>query len=142
MSRSRRGFAKLGRRSALALIVMATLVIFVGCGVKITITEPVDGSKQPQKVVVKGTISNPKAKIYLFVKALPDGPYMLQPSIWVREEWDGTALLGSSYEPPGGAYEIFAIVSKKGLELSPGPIDALPEKYDAQSNVVKVARTD
>ena len=133
----------IGRMGTLGLIiVMATLVMFAGCGAKITITEPVDGSNQKQKVIVKGTINDPKAKIYLFVRALPDGQYTLQSSIWVRKEWDGPALLGSSYEPPGGEYEIFAIVSKKGLDLSPGPVDALPEKYDAKSNVVKVTRLE
>ena len=122
------------------LVAATMLVAFAGCGVKVTITEPADGSKQEHKVVVKGTVSNPKANIYLFARALPDGQFVLQPSIWVREEWDGTALLGSNYDPPGGEYEIFALVSKRGLNLPPGPVDALPEKYDAKSNVVKVYR--
>ena len=130
------------RMGTLAAIVMVTLMMSAGCGVKIKIEEPEDGSKQKQKVVVKGTINNPKAKIYLFVRPLPDGQYTIQSSIWVRKEWDGTALLGSAYEPPGGEYEIFAIASKKGLDLSPGPVAALPEKYDGKSNIVKVTRVE
>ena len=131
----------IGRMGALALIAIVLLGT-LGCGTKITITEPADGSEQRQKVIVKGTVSNPKAKIYLFVKALPDGQYRLQSSIWVRKEWDGTAFLGATYEPPGGEYEIFAIVSKKGLDIAQGPIEALPEKYDAKSNVVRVTRIE
>lgn len=109
---------------------------------KVSITEPADGSQQKQKVVVKGKTNSPKASIYLFVRALPDGQHVLQPSVWVRQEWDGTALLGSTYDPPGGQYEIFALVSKKDLGLAPGPVEELPEDYDAKSNVVKVYRAE
>ena len=128
------------RMRGLVPIAVFVLVMFTGCGVKITITEPVNESKHQQKVTVKGTINSTKPKIYLFVRALPDGPHILQPSIWTRKEWDGIALLGSKYDPPGGEYEVFAIASKKGLGLSPGLVDSLPEKYDAKSNMVKVTR--
>jgi hypothetical protein len=131
-----------GRGGALLLVMAVVVVVFAGCGVSVKITEPTDGSKQKQRVIVRGTINNPKAEIYLFVKALPDGQYVLQPSIWVRKEWDGPALLGSTYDPPGGEYEIFALALRKGLGLTPGPVDALPQEYDAKSNVVKVYRAE
>jgi hypothetical protein len=124
------------------LVCVAGLTLVAGCSTRVEITEPLDGSKQEHKVVVKGTTNNVKAQIYLFVRALPDGEYVLQPSVWVRGQWDGTALLGSSYEAPGGEYEILAIASKRGLDLVPGPVEALPDKYDGKSNVVKVQRVD
>jgi len=130
------------RLGALGLAASVALTALAGCGVSVTITEPADGSQQGQKVIVKGTISNPKADIYLFVRALPDGEHVLQPSVWVREEWDGTALLGSVYDPPGGQYEIFALAAKKGLGLAPGRVEELPKDYDAKSNVVRVYRTE
>ena len=133
----------MGLKMGLLWAVVALLLVgMMGCGLSVTITEPADGSHQKHKVIVKGTISSPKADIYLFVRELPDGQPVLQPSIWVREEWDGTALLGSAYDLVGGEYEIFALGSKKGLNLVPGPVEALPEKYDAKSNVVKVYREE
>ena len=134
--------------TAKLLLAFAVVWVFVFIGIKfwptnplkVRITSPKDGAQVGRKVTVRGTLSDPSARLYLIVKPFSDRRYWwVQAPVVSGAQWKATAYCGGEREGIGERFTIFVLSARHPLNLLPGAIDELPE-YDAVSNEIVVKR--
>ena len=130
------------------LLAFAVVWVFVLIGIKfwpinplkVCIASPEDGAHVGREVTVKGTLSDPNARLYLIVKPFSDRRYWwVQAPVTSGARWKATAFLGGEREGIGERFTLFVLSAYRPLNLLPGPIDEIPE-CDACSNEIVVKR--
>ena len=107
---------------------------------KVRITAPEDGAGVGQTLTVKGTLSDPRVRLYLIVKPFSDRRYWwVQAPVTSGARWKTTAFLGAEREGVGEKFALFALASYRPLNLLPGAIDEIPTS-DAISKKIVVKR--
>ena len=138
------------RRVTTAKILLAIAVawgfVFIGIKfwpsplLKVRITVPKDGARVGRALTVKGTLSDPQARLYLIVKPFSDRRYWwVQAPVKSGARWKATAILGGEREGIGEKFSLFVLGSYRPLNLLPGAIDEIPTS-DAISNKIVVKR--
>jgi hypothetical protein len=106
----------------------------------ISITEPKDGDAVPELPNVKGTVSDPNARVWVVIHPMKQSEFWVQQSITVQDStWEVTVHIGQGTLGVGERFEIRAVANPKE-EI--GERDVLPGWPDAQSQsrVIKVTR--
>lgn len=107
---------------------------------KITITDPADGSKVIQREYVKGTVSDPHADVWVVIHPVETSDFWIQPPVTVKNNgtWKVKAYFGRAGMDVGKEFEIRAFAN---------PVSALQEgkssnwpSSEARSDVVDVIR--
>lgn len=107
---------------------------------KVRITAPEDGARVGRTLTVKGTLSDPQARLYLIVKPFSDRRYWwVQAPVTSGARWKATAILGGEREGIAEKFSLFVLASYRPLNLLPGAIDEIPAS-DAISNEIVVKR--
>ena len=137
-------------RVTIGQILLAIAVVwgFVFIGIKfwpnallnVRITAPKDGARVGRALTVKGTLSDPQARLYLIVKPFSDRRYWwVQAPVTSGAQWKATAVLGGEREGIGEKFSLFVLASYRPLNLLPGAIDEIPTS-DAISKKIVVKR--
>ena len=134
--------------TAKILLAIAVAWGFVFIGIKfwpaallnVRISVPKNGAHVGRTLTVKGTLSDPQARLYLIVKPFSDRRYWwVQAPVTSGARWKATALLGGEREGLGEKYALFVLASYRPLNLLPGAIDEIPTS-DALSKKIVVKR--
>lgn len=108
----------------------------------ISITEPTEGAAVPRRPFVKGTVSDPNAKVWVIVHPMATGNYWVQPSLTPKKDgtWKVMIYIGRpGADDVGKHFEIMAIANPK-VKLKEG--DVLSGWPDAQwkTQVIELTR--
>lgn len=108
----------------------------------IQITLPMDKSQVPPRAYVEGTVSDPRAKVWVIVHPMDVSAYWVQPSITVGKEgrWKVGAYFGRSGNiDVGKQFEIMAVANPKVILKEGDVLSGWPES-EWSSEVVEVMR--
>ncbi|MGZ5462597.1 MAG: hypothetical protein ACXWLY_06540 [Thermoanaerobaculia bacterium] len=120
-----------------------TLVSTAGTAqVKVAITSPVHGSHAVERLIVEGTVSDPKAAVWIVVHPLEVSDYWVQPRISVRENGSWKVQINIGRTGPvdvGKLFEIRAVSNPKADVREGLVLDHWPEST-SMSDVIEVTR--
>jgi len=106
----------------------------------ISITEPKDEATVPELPYVKGTISDPNAKVWVIVHPMREAEFWIQQSVTVQDStWEVIAHIGQGQLGVGERFEIMAVANPKE-RLSEGKIFPGWPEAQLRSRVIKVTR--
>jgi hypothetical protein len=137
----------------LAIVAWSLLASSEVTPLEVNITDPQDGgsvTRPDQGYLVKGTVSDPNASVYVIVRTLP------APEMWVQQpaivggegKWHASVYFGDKIISPGERYEVIALATNDnflvtcatGNSLSQGDnLLSLPRKSN-KSSLITVTR--
>src|SRR5687768_10657195 len=82
-----------------ATMIVTLTVTSMTAQVKVRVTSPASGSAVPERPIVEGTVSDPKATVWVIVHPLEVSDYWVQPRVTVRE--NGTWRVQLNIGRPG-----------------------------------------
>ncbi|MBI3195302.1 MAG: hypothetical protein HYZ34_12680 [Ignavibacteriae bacterium] len=113
-----------------------------GTKVGIRITEPSDQSQVPNRPEIKGTVSDPSAKVWVVVHPTEVSDYYVQPGVTARDDgtWKTTIYIGR----PGGIdvgkhFEVMAFANPT-IRLKEGDILSGWPEAQWKSQVIEITR--
>ena len=98
----------------LVIILMCTASLEAVQDIEIRITSHHDNAKVDRPAKIEGTVTNPKAKVYIIVHPVDVPEYWVQPRALVNEDgkWTSMVYLGRSTDNnPDKQYELMAIAN-------------------------------
>lgn len=105
------------------------------------INEPLNGDRVTSRQMVKGTVSNPTAEVWVVIHPMEVAEYWVQPRLTVREDgtWKVSAYVGREGMDSGKDFEIMAVANPRnplseGMKLSGWP------EAEWYSNVIDITR--
>jgi hypothetical protein len=136
------------KKAALLLLGMAICLLPLpsataerGATTQIEIRSPASGAEVEVETLVEGWVSDPKAQVYVLVRALRTKYWWVQrlPAPANRDgTWQTQVNIGTETEGIGEPFEIVALVTKRKLHEG-AQMDVLPERT-AISDAVRVQR--
>lgn len=108
----------------------------------ISITEPKDGDSVPERPYVKGTVTDPNAKVWVIVHPMEVSDYWVQPSLTVKGDgtWKAKIFIGRPGRiDVGKQFEIMAVANPK-VRLSEGKVLSGWPEAQWKSQVIEVTR--
>lgn len=108
----------------------------------VSIAEPANGTKVAYRQVVRGTVSDPKCKVWLVVHPMLAADYWVQNPINVKSngQWTAQVYLGTSAQTQvGELFELRAVADPQAA-LKAGDVLTTWPDAKSQSNIVEVER--
>jgi hypothetical protein len=106
------------------------------------VNSPTERAQVSEQTVVEGTVSDPKAKVWVFVHQVGMSDYWPQPGVSVQANgtWKGTIYIGRPGQSDvGKQYEIMAVANPKANLKHDSVLKGWPEAQ-ARSPVIEVIR--
>ena len=124
---------------ALMLISM-TFFSYAQQSLTVAITQPQPDAKVEQRATVSGSVSDPRAKVWVVIHPTETSGFWVQPPVTVDSDgtWSVLAYFGEGSRDSGKPYEIRAFANPSET-LKPGERSDWPTA-SAQSKVVRVTR--
>lgn len=137
------------RKLSLIMLIIFLGVSLASCAkaeklsdVKIQIEAPLQNAEVGLQEIVKGKVSNPKAKVYALVHPLLTNMWWIQrmPSPPNQDgSWQALCYFGTETKGIGESFEVVAIVTNKNLEEGKN-LTELP-KESVRTDIITVRRT-
>ncbi len=130
------------RMLALAAVGVVLSTIASAGEVNVAISSPTDGSPVGQRPIVKGTVSDPNASVWVVVHPLEVSDYWVQPRITVRDSgsWKVQIHIGRPGSVDvGKLFEVRAVANPE-VELREAKVLGGWPRAAAISNVIEVIR--
>jgi hypothetical protein len=107
---------------------------------KITITDPTEGSKVVHREYVKGTVSDPNADVWVVIHPVETSGFWIQPPVTVKKNgtWKVKVYFGRAGMDVGKEFEIRAFANPVS-SLQEGKFNNWPSA-EARSDVIYVIR--
>lgn len=108
---------------------------------KLRITEPLDGAKVDPRPMVKGTVDDPSADVWVIIHPMEVADYWVQPRLTVRENgtWRVSAYVGREGMDIGQEFEVMAVANPKSTLTEGMKLGGWPEA-EWKSQIVDVTR--
>lgn len=109
---------------------------------KVHITDPKDGAKVPMQPIVRGTVSNTQAQVWIIVHPMATNGFWVQPKPTVKEngKWAASIFIGREGKVDVGEhFEIMAVANPMPKLRRGDVLDDWPEAQ-AKSQVIEVVR--
>jgi len=110
----------------------------------IRITSPIRRAKVVYREIVRGTVSNPKAEVWVIVHPMAVPGYWVQPKVEVDDDgswWVRVYIAQSPYSSNGEHFKILAVANPR-TQLAEGDILKAWPEAQRQSRVVEVIKKD
>ncbi len=108
----------------------------------INITEPTEGPAVPRRPFVKGTVSDPNAKVWVIVHPMETGNYWVQPSLTPKKDgtWKVMIYIGRpGTEDVGKHFEIMAVANPE-KKLKEGDVLSGYPEAKGKTQVIELTR--
>lgn len=126
----------------LAVLVLAAVAAAAVNKNEVMITEPQNKAEVPEKAVIKGTVSDPSAKVWLIVRPLATEDYWVQGQATVNADgtWQATANVGRPGSVDVGEWFQIAAVANPKKDIKAGDVLGWWPRSKWRSKPIRIKR--
>jgi len=125
-------------------LLIVSLIAFgnVAAGMTIELTDPVDGAEVPERPIISGKVSDPKATVWVVVHPMEVSDRWVQPAVTVRRDgtWKVQVYIGRPGNLDVGKSFVVRAIANPKMDLREGMVIPNWPESAAQSDVVEWKR--